>query len=301
MSGNSKPRIGFIGLGMMGLPMSANLLRAGYEVAGFDVSEDALAAFAEKGGVAARSAKDAASRADMLITMLPNSSIVWDALLGAGAAASGLAAGALVIDMSSSAPQKTAQLGEALAKLGVGLIDAPVSGLAARATDGTLAIMVGGAKTDIERARPVLSVMGRAIIETGPLGAGHAMKALNNYVSASGLVAACEALIVGEVFGLDPAVMIDVLNLSTGRNNSTETKIKPQVLSGAFQSGFALALMAKDNRTAADLAESLGLRADEIRASAALWEEAAQTLGRGADHTEIYKHLARRAKLAASG
>lgn len=301
MSSDPRLRIGFIGLGKMGLPMSANLLRAGYAVAGFDASETALAAFTEQGGTPARSAKDAAGGAAMLITMLPNSDIVWDALMGAGAAASGLAPGALVIDMSSSAPQRTVQLGEALGKHGVRLIDAPVSGLAVRATDGTLAIMAGGAKADIERARPVLSVMGRAIIETGPLGSGHAMKALNNYVSASGFVAACEALIVGEAFGLDPAVMIDVLNLSSGRNNSTETKFKPHVLSGAFQSGFALALMAKDNRTAADLAESLDLRANEIRDSAALWEEAAQALGQGADHTEVYKHLARRVRQTERG
>lgn len=296
MSDTSKLRIGFIGLGMMGLPMSLNLLRAGYEVTGFDASEQALAAFAEKGGTAARSAKDAARSAQILITMLPNSTIVWDALLGAGGAASGLAPGSLVIDMSSSAPQRTVELGKVLAGQGVRLIDAPVSGLVVRATDGTLAIMVGGDKADIERARPVLSVMGRAITETGPLGSGHAMKALNNYVSASGFVAACEALIVGERFGLDRAVMVDVLNLSSGRNNSTETKIKPHVLSGAFQSGFALSLMAKDNRTAADLAEGLGLRADEIRASAELWEEAAEALGRGADHTEVYKHLAMRVR-----
>lgn len=291
MPDERKPCIGFIGLGMMGLPMSANLIRAGFQVRGFDASAQALAAFVETGGIAAASAREASADAEILVTMLPNSDIVADVLLGDGDAASALPPGALVIEMSSSAPQMTLQLGEALGKRQIRLIDAPVSGLVARARDGSLAIMAGGAKDDIERARPVLSVLGRVIIETGPLGSGHAMKALNNFVSASGLVAACEALIVGEAFGLDPAVMVDVLNLSTGRNNSTETKIKPQVLSGAFQSGFALHLMAKDNRTAAGLAESLGLRADEIRASAALWEQAAQALGRGADHTEIYKHL----------
>lgn len=291
MPDDVKERIGFIGLGVMGQPMAANLLRAGITLKGYDASEAALAIFAERGGIVAGSVQQAAADVDILITMLPNSDIVDDVLVGTGNAVSAMQAGTLVVDMSSSAPQRTVQLGAMLAKRGVRLIDAPVSGLAVRAIDGTLAIMAGGAKADIERARPVLSVLGRAIIETGPLGSGHAMKALNNYVSASGFVAACQALIVGETFGLDPAVMVDVLNLSSGRNNSTETKIKPQVLSGAFGSGFSLALMAKDNRTAADLARGLGLGAEEIQASAALWEQASQALGRGADHTEIYKYL----------
>lgn len=291
MPDDIKERVGFIGLGVMGQPMAANLLRAGFTVRGFDASAAALAIFAERGGIVARSVVDAATDIDILITMLPNSDIVEDVLVGAGNAVGAMTLGTLVIDMSSSAPQRTVQLGAVLAVRGVRLIDAPVSGLAVRAIDGTLAIMAGGAKTDIERARPVLSVLGRAIVETGPLGSGHAMKALNNYVSASGFVAACRALIVGETFGLDPAVMVDVLNLSSGRNNSTETKIKPQVLSGAFGSGFSLALMAKDNRTAADLARGLGLEAEEIQASAALWERASEALGRGADHTEIYKFL----------
>ena len=294
MSDDAKPRIGFIGLGMMGLPMTANLLRAGFTVAGFDASEKALAAFAEMGGVASASAREAAAGAQVLITMLPNSDIVRDVLLGEGDAASALEPNALVIDMSSSAPERTVALGATLAGRDIRLVDAPVSGLVTRATDGTLAIMVGGAKADVERARQVLSVMGRVITETGPLGSGHAMKALNNYVSAAGFVAACEALIVGERFGLDREVMIDVLNMSSGRNNSTETKIQPQVLSGAFRSGFSLALMAKDNRTAAALAESLGFATKEIAASADLWETASQALGRGADHTEMYKFLAER-------
>ncbi len=294
MSDDAKPRLGFIGLGMMGLPMAANLIRAGFAVTSFDASAEALAAFAGMGGVAAASSRETAADAQILITMLPNSDIVRDVLLGEGDAASALEPNSLIIDMSSSAPERTVELGAALGERAIRLVDAPVSGLVTRATDGTLAIMVGGAKADVERARPVLSVMGRAITETGPLGSGHAMKALNNYVSAAGFVAACEALIVGERFGLDPAVMIDVLNMSSGRNNSTETKMKPHVLSGGFRSGFSLALMAKDNRTAAALAESLGLPTKEIAASADLWEAASQALGRGADHTEMYRFLAER-------
>ena len=138
---------------------------------------------------------------------------------------------------------------------------------------------------------PVLRAMGATVIPTGPLGSGHAMKALNNYVSAAGLVAACEALLVGKAFGLTPDTIVDVLNASTGRNNSTDVKLKPFVISGSFAAGFSLALMAKDLRTAADLAAYLGVNAAGVAAGAALWEDALASLGAAADHTEIFRYL----------
>ncbi|ESY64073.1 MULTISPECIES: NAD(P)-dependent oxidoreductase [Mesorhizobium] len=284
--------IAFIGLGMMGLPMASRLVASGFDVRGADLSEASRAAFAAAGGRAVETASEAVSGASMVVTMLPNAAIVADVLVGSGGAAASLPPGALVVDMSSSAPFKTRELGDKLAKRGVGLIDAPVSGGVSRAKEGTLAIMAGGDSAAIERARPVLSAMGKSIFVTGLLGSGHAMKALNNYVSASGLVAACEALMVGRAFGLDAETIVDVLNVSTGRNNSTETKLKPFVVSESFASGFAIGLMAKDIRTAADLADELGLPASEMSQSAALWEQAAQMLGKGADHTEIYRYLA---------
>ena len=133
--------------------------------------------------------------------------------------------------------------------------------------------------------------MGTAIYETGPLGSGHAMKALNNLVSAAGLAAACEALLVGRRFGLDPSLMVDVLNASTGRNNATEVKAKQFILSGSFASGFSLGLMAKDLKTAAELAEHLGMEAPISRAARDLWETAQDALGSDADHTEIHRYL----------
>lgn len=284
--------VAFIGLGMMGLPMAGRLVDTGHEVRGFDLSQTSCAAFAQAGGKIAGSPGEAVAGADFIITMLPNAAIVADALVGSGKAAETMPAGSLVIDMSSSAPLKTRELGERLSSRGIGLIDAPVSGGVSRARDGSLAIMAGGGAADIERARPVLSIMGKSIFLTGPLGSGHAMKALNNYVSASGLVAACEALMVGRAFGLAPEIIVEVLNVSTGRNNSTETKLKPFVVSETFASGFAMALMAKDIRTAANLARELGLQASEIEQAAALWEQASEALGKGADHTEIYRFLA---------
>ena len=132
--------------------------------------------------------------------------------------------------MSSSAPLQTRELEGALSRFGIGIIDAPVSGGVKRATDGTLAIMVGGNSSSVERAHPILRTFGQSVLTIGALGAGHAMKALNNYVSAAGLVAVCEAVVVGQSFGLDPQVIVDVLNVSSGRNNSTDTKMKPFVL-----------------------------------------------------------------------
>lgn len=279
----------FIGLGLMGLPMATRLVHAGFAVRGADLAAAARAAFSGIGGAAFASAREAASGASFLITMLPDGAVVREVVLSV---ADALAPGALVIDMSSSAPLGTRQLAEELAPRGLHLIDAPVSGGVKRAIDGSLAIMAGGDAAHIGRTRPLFEAMGKSIIHVGPLGSGHAAKALNNYVSAMGLQAACEAAIIAEKFGIDPATLIDVFNVSTGRNNSTELKMKPHILSGAFASGFSMALMAKDLATAADLADQLGVTAAGARSAAALWAEALTSLGKTADHTEIYRHLA---------
>ncbi len=288
--------VAFIGLGMMGLPMASRLLAAGFEVRGVDLSSDARAAFAGRGGLAFATPCRAAQGAAVVVTMLPDAAVVREALFGEQGAAAALQPGDLVIDMSSSAPLATRKLAEELAPIGVVLIDAPVSGGVRRASDGTLAIMAGGAAEDVERARPLLGAMGSSVIPTGPLGSGHAVKALNNYVSAAGLAAACEATLVARQFGIDPDVLVDVLNVSTGRNNSTELKMKPFILSGTFASGFSMALMAKDLRTAAELAGQLGVEAAGAEEAASLWTRASSALGRQADHTEIYRYLAQQGR-----
>jgi 3-hydroxyisobutyrate dehydrogenase len=202
-----------------------------------------------------------------------------------------LAPGTVVIDMSSSAPVGTKALGEELIAAGFGFIDAPVSGGVKRAIDGTLAIMAGGDAGTIDKAEPVLKAMGKSIFRTGPLGSGHAAKALNNYVSAAGLAAAVEAVAIGGRFGIAPDVLVDVLNASTGRNNSTENKLKQFVIPEKFTSGFSLALMAKDIRTADDLAHQIGVAAPLADEVAALWDGALKALGSSADHTEIGRYL----------
>ncbi|WP_420104021.1 NAD(P)-dependent oxidoreductase [Bosea sp. (in: a-proteobacteria)] len=283
--------IAFIGLGQMGLPMARRLIAAGFSVRGADPAEAARAALVEAGGSAFSAAKQAVAGADAVITMLPTGRIVREALLGPGGAAAALSEGTPVIDMSSSAPTDTVSLAAELSPMGLVLLDAPVSGGVKRAIDGSLAIMVGGPAEAVERVRPVLEAMGKSIFATGPIGSGHAMKALNNYVSAAGLIAACEALLVGGRFGLAPDTIVDVLNASTGRNNSTEVKMKPFIISEAYNSGFSLALMAKDLHIAADLAEHLELPLPQIQAVATLWEEAKAELPAQADHTEIHRHL----------
>ncbi len=282
--------VGFIGLGKMGLPMVARLTGAGFRVHAADLSAEARAAAAQAGASVFERAAEAALGAAVLITMLPDGKVVRRVLLEGGVA-DALADGALVIDMSSSAAMETRVLQEALAGRGLRLIDAPVSGGVRRAADGSLTIMVGGDPDALEEAHPVLAAMGKTITHTGPIGSGHAMKALNNYVSAAGLAAACEALIAGQAYGMDPVVMVDVLNASTGRNNSTEVKLKPFIISGSFASGFSLALMAKDIRTAADLAHALGTSAVGADEQTRLWADALDALGEGADHPEIYRYL----------
>lgn len=287
----SPTRVAFVGLGKMGLPMAIRLQRAGYVVCGADPAQEARDAFAVTGGLAHLDARDAVREAGVVILMLPDSGVVRRVLFDEQGIASLLAPTTLVIDMSSSDPIETRRIAAGLKELGVAFLDAPVSGGVKRAIDGTLAIMVGGDDNDAARAMPVLTHLGRDIFRTGAIGSGHAVKALNNYVSAAGLVAACEAALVAGHFGVNPAILVDVLNASTGRNNATENKMKPFVLSGRFNSGFALALMSKDLSIAAALARAVGIDAAGVAAAAALWERAASQLGSGADHTEIARVL----------
>ncbi|WP_291298960.1 NAD(P)-dependent oxidoreductase [Elioraea sp.] len=279
--------IAFIGLGTMGAPMAGHLAARGYDVRGWDVS--AAARSASPVPVAA-SARAAVAGAVAVITMLPDAAAVRAALID-GDALADAAPGTLIIEMSSSDPLATRTLGGELAARGFALVDAPVSGGVKKAREATLAIMAGGEAVDVDRAMPVLAAMGASVFRCGGLGAGHAMKALNNYVSAAGLVAAVEALAIGARFGLDQESMVDVLNASTGRNNTTEHKLKQQVIPRTFAAGFAIGLMAKDVGAAASLARGMGVDAPLAQAMAERWAAAAKALGPGADHTAIAKLL----------
>jgi 3-hydroxyisobutyrate dehydrogenase len=285
--------IGFIGLGMMGTPMTRCLAKAGHALLLHDADAERTRALCDE--LQARAlTPETADGLDVLITMLPNSAIVEDVLLAQGWA-DRLSRGATVIDMSSSEPMRSRALGATLAEKGLGYLDAPVSGGVKRAVDGTLAILVGGDAALLARRRPILEAMGRSILHIGGPGAGHAAKALNNFVSAAGLMATVEALHVAERFGIAPEVMTDVLNASTGRSNTSENKVKPFMLSGTFGSGFSLKLMDKDLGIAGALAESVGYPLEFGRHCIATWHAVAGGVDAATDHTAMYRLLPRKA------
>jgi 3-hydroxyisobutyrate dehydrogenase len=297
--------VGFIGLGAMGAPMARRLQAAGYRLVVFDADPGALARFQETTLCEVPATlRELGEMASVVITMLPDGKIVRRVLLGDGkggdSVAAGLAPGGLLIDMSSSSPVGTRELAAELAKLGHELIDAPVSGGTKGAVSGTLAIMAGGAPATVEHVRPLLETMGK-VTHVGDVGAGHAMKALNNYLSAMNLAAGAEALIIGERFGLDPKTMVDVWNASTGRNTGTEHKLPAFILSGTFTSGFALPLMAKDLRLALDIAKATGSPSELLGPLSALYDAGERELGPKSDNTDIYKVLKARTGEAGAG
>jgi 3-hydroxyisobutyrate dehydrogenase len=282
-------RVGFIGIGNMGWPMASHIAQAGHALTVFDLDTARSARFAQEQNCKAAAGLAEIAANEITVTMLPTGKIVRQALLEdqGSAFAKALRPGALVVDMSSSEPVGTRELGAEIAKRGAVLIDAPVSGAVPRAKAGTLAIMIGGDdKAAIERAKPLLLAMGKQLFETGPLGTGHAMKALNNYIAAAGYTAVVESLLIGQRFGLNQETMIDILNASTGRNFTTEVMIKEQVLGGKFATGFALGLMAKDVKIAADLGEAVKLDAPLSRLIRDRWALARERLGAARDTSE---------------
>jgi len=289
------PRVGFVGLGNMGWPMARHLVEGGVALTVLDAVPGRSAAFARDiGGSAAADLPNLARGAEIVITMLPNGDVVRGAVLGEGNQAGlidGLGQGALLADMGSSDPRVYPALAEALGERGAHLVDAPVSGAVTGAVAGTLTIMAGGDGALIDRLEPLFALVGQRVFRTGALGSGQAMKALNNLASAGAFLLTLEVLLTGQRFGLDPALMTQILNVSTGRNNSTDKKILPHVLSRKFDSGFALALMAKDLTTAFGLTETTqtpsifaGPTLDAARA-------ALDALGADADHTAIARWL----------
>ena len=284
-------RVGFIGLGNMGAPMASNIAAKGFALTVYDTDSARAEALANKiGATAAPDLKALGTASDVVVCMLPTGAIVKSAVL-AGGLAEGLSEGAVIVDMTSSVPAVTCALVEALAPMGIGFIDAPVSGAVPRATDGTLSIMVGcDDPKHLELARPVLDAMGNRIFETGGPGTGDAMKALNNYVAAAGFAAASEAMILGQRYGLDPAKMVEIFNTSTGRNFSTEMTIPSEVVTQRFASGFQLGLLAKDVHIAASLSTESGANLPLVAQTDAWWDSALSDGAASSDHTTAYRH-----------
>jgi 3-hydroxyisobutyrate dehydrogenase len=284
-----KPSVGFVGVGNMGWPMAACLVRAGFTVHVNDSRREVSNNFVQQiGGDAPDSLRQLAAVSDVVITMLPTSVIVEHVLAkGEDTLLAGMRPGTVVIEMSSGVPSVTQELAERVMELGSHMIDAPVSGGVPRAKTGELAIMVGGDSAIIDSVMSVLAAMGTNVLRTGGVGSGQAMKALNNLVSAGGFLIGIEALLIGQRFGLNPAVMVDVLNAATGMNNSTQKKFKQFVLSRKFDAGFTMGLLAKD----LSIALQVGRETETPAPLSALVKEfivsAEAKFGPNADHTEM--------------
>jgi 3-hydroxyisobutyrate dehydrogenase len=286
---SNETSVGVVGLGNMGWPMARNLARAGFDVIVHDLDRERVERFTAEFGGTAASAPDDFAPAGIVITMLPDGRAVAAATVEWGLAAA-LAPGAVVVDMSSSNPLDTTALAPRLAEHGVVLVDAPVSGGIKGADAATLTIMIGGDDEEaIERAQPVLAALGKRLVRTGPLGSGHAMKALNNFCGAAAYAATAEALAVGGRFGLRPEVMIEILNSSTGRSFNSESVFRDEVVPGRYASGFALALLAKDVAIAASLAGSSGLETPLCEVVNSRWGAARDALDAAADQSEAHK------------
>ncbi len=249
-------KIAFVGLGIMGKPMSKNLLKAGHSVVVFDVAPAPVADVVAAGGTAAKSSKEAASQADVIITMLPDGPEVEAAMLGPGGILEGAAKGSTVVDMSSISPVVAQKVGAACAAKGVEFLDAPVSGGEPKAIEGTLAIMVGGDAKTFEKIEPILKNMGASVTLTGPVGAGNVTKLANQIIVACNIAAMGEALTLATKAGLDPEVVFNAIK--GGLAGSTVLNAKaPMVISRNFQPGFRIALHQKDLRNALLAAESM--------------------------------------------
>lgn len=285
---NELPKVGFIGLGAMGAPMARRIAEAGYPLSVLDADADRTTRVATAiSATAASSAAQLGESCEIVITMLPTSDVVSEVLFGAEGLAGSLRAGSIVIDMTSGSPTKTQLIAGKLAQSSISLCDAPVSGGVPRAETGELAIMLGGEADTIEKIRPLLSCMGSSLTIIGSVGSAHAMKALNNLVSAGGFLIGIEALLIGSRFGLSPSTMIDVLNASTGMNNSTQKKFKQYVLSRTFDAGFGLDLMVKDLGIALEVASQTDTTTPFSSLCFELWSGAKKTLGTGQDHTAV--------------
>lgn len=244
--------IAFIGLGNMGAPMAANLVRAGHRVSVYDLVPEAVARLADNGATATASAAEAGNGAEYVISMLPAGRHVKDLYLGRGRLLDAVSADATLIDCSTIAAEEARELNAAAADRGVAMIDAPVSGGVGGAEKGTLTFICGGEETAVAHARPILEAMGKAVFRAGPAGAGQVGKMCNNMLLAIQMIGTCEALNLGTAYGLDPETLSDIMKASSGSNWALQVyNPYPGVMDGVpasrgYQGGFLVDLMTKD-------------------------------------------------------
>lgn len=254
----SQNAIGFIGLGRMGGPMSTRLLKAGYQVIVHDVSPEAIERLVGEGAEAAGSPREVAERSDIVLTSLPTPPIVEETALGKDGIVEGARA-QILIDVSTTGPSTATRVAEGLAAAGKHWVDSPVSGGVAGATNGTLAVMVSCPQEIFGRVEPVVQNFGKIFHVGDKPGLAQVLKLANNMLAAGALVLSSEALAMGVKAGIDPKVMIDTINVSSGRNSATQDKFPKAILPGTFDFGFATGLSYKDVRMCVDESETLGV------------------------------------------
>lgn len=287
--------IGFIGLGIMGRPMSRNLLKAGYRVVVFNRSKAAVGELVAAGASAADSPREVAARSEFVITMLPDSRDVKEVVLGPAGVIEGARPGTIVIDMSSIDPLVSREIGASLAGKGVGMLDAPVSGGEPKAVDGTLSIMAGGRQADFDACFDILKAMGASVVRVGDLGAGNVAKLANQIIVALNIAAMSEALVLAAKAGVDPELVFRAIRGGLAGGNTLEAKV-PLILEGKFNPGFRIKLHSKDLANALASGHGVGV---PLPLTAAVMEilQALQVDGLGdADHGAIirfYEKLAR--------
>jgi 3-hydroxyisobutyrate dehydrogenase len=282
--------IAFLGLGAIGRPMAARVAGSGLPLTVWNRTASRAADFAKEFGAKhAATPADAARQADVVLTCMPTSQDVASLLDGPDGLLAGLGDGATLIDCTSGDPSTSRKIRDALAEKNVGYIDAPVSGGTTGAEKGTLTIMVGGDAAVLERARPVLETFGQKIVHCGDVGAGDAVKAVNNAFLATHILAAAEGLAALVKMGVDPKVALDVINASSGRSNASMNLIPERVITRKFPRTFRLALLEKDVGIAAEVARDTRVPAPILQLTADLFRIARSEFGEIADHVEAVK------------
>lgn len=282
-------RIAFIGLGIMGKPMSKNLLKAGYELSVYDIAASAVADVAAAGGKPEECAAEAVRGCSVIITMLPNSPQVKDVLLGSGGVVAAAEKGALIVDMSSIAPEASRECEEAARAAGLRMIDAPVSGGEPKAIDGTLSIMCGGAQADFDEAYPILMKMGSSAVLCGPIGSGNVTKLCNQIIVGVNIAAMCEALTLAVKAGVDPEVVYRAIRGGLAGSTVLDAKA-PKVLRRDFKPGFKIDLHIKDLKNAMEAADEAGSPAPFTQKALQIMQELALAGEGQSDHCAIARY-----------
>jgi 3-hydroxyisobutyrate dehydrogenase-like beta-hydroxyacid dehydrogenase len=286
--------IGFIGLGNMGFPMARRLIEAGHKLVVFDTRKEVVDKLVARGATAATSPKDVADQVETVMASLPSLQASLDVATGKGGVIEGKKVKRF-IDLSTVGSQMAVKIHDLLAKKNIVQIDSPVSGGVGGAEKGTLAVMVSGPRTDFETVKAALGVIGKVFFIGEKPGSGQTMKLANNFLSATAMVATSEAVVMGVKSGLDPAVMVDVINAGSGMNTASRDKFPRAVLPRSFDYGFATGLMVKDVRLAVEEMRSLGLSMEVAEAVGRLWEVIIREEGAESDFTEAIKPIEKKA------